>query len=121
MLRGADFPITVSETLDALRPIRVIGIDPAAFHDGLAATLVKDEADRPYFDARNNRRPPRADILGRMRGAVRCLVWLNPEPGVRWNTGDSVMHTYQRHCEAVLAGSTIRELHAALRHSFTTR
>jgi uncharacterized protein with von Willebrand factor type A (vWA) domain len=69
-------------------------------------------------DARNNRRPPRADVLGRMHSEVRQVVWLNPESVARWNTGDSVMRSYERHCNAVLAASTLRELYAALRLSF---
>ncbi|MGD0949701.1 MAG: VWA domain-containing protein [Candidatus Binatia bacterium] len=69
-------------------------------------------------DARNNRRPPRADLLGRIRGAVRQVIWLNPESAVRWNTGDSAMAVYQRHCDAVLAASNVRELYAALQRVF---
>ena len=69
-------------------------------------------------DARNNRRPPRADVLARMHTAVRQLVWLNPEPPARWNTGDSVMAAYQRHCDALLTASTLQHLYAALRQPF---
>lgn len=70
-------------------------------------------------DARNNRRPPRADLLARFRAAVRQLVWLNPEPIERWNTGDSVMSTYRRACDELLRAATIQELHAALRRCLT--
>ncbi|HXQ21484.1 MAG TPA: VWA domain-containing protein [Candidatus Acidoferrales bacterium] len=69
-------------------------------------------------DARNNRRPPRADILARMHAAVRRVVWLNPEPPQRWNSGDSVMHLYRRHCDTLLAASNLRELSTALRQTF---
>jgi uncharacterized protein with von Willebrand factor type A (vWA) domain len=69
-------------------------------------------------DARNNRRPPRADLLGRIRNAVQQVIWLNPESPVRWNTGDSVMATYQRHCDVVLAASTLQQLYAALQRTF---
>ena len=65
-------------------------------------------------DARNNRRPPRADILQRLRGQVRRIVWLNPEPHERWNTGDSVMASYERHCDALLAASSPQTLVMAL-------
>lgn len=65
-------------------------------------------------DARNNRRPPRADILHRLHRQVHRVVWLNPEPPERWNTGDSVMASYERHCDAVLAASSPRTLSAAL-------
>ncbi len=70
-------------------------------------------------DARNNRRPPRAETLGRLHSAVRQVVWLNPEPASRWNTADSVMRSYQRYCDALLSASTIRELYVALRRTFS--
>lgn len=66
-------------------------------------------------DARNNRRPPRADLLARARAIVRQVIWLNPEVPSRWNSGDSVMATYARHCDSVFAASTLGELLRALR------
>jgi uncharacterized protein with von Willebrand factor type A (vWA) domain len=65
-------------------------------------------------DARNNRRPPRADVLQRLHRQVRSVLWLNPETIERWNTGDSVMAAYERHCDAVLAASTPHTLTLAL-------
>jgi uncharacterized protein with von Willebrand factor type A (vWA) domain len=65
-------------------------------------------------DARNNRRPPRADLLGRMRARVRRVLWLNPEPEARWNTGDSVIGSYARHVDAVLPCGSLGELDRAL-------
>ncbi|MFQ5666545.1 MAG: VWA domain-containing protein, partial [Candidatus Binatia bacterium] len=49
-LRGAGLSVTVAETLDALQAVGVVGIWRPAFREGLAATLVKDQADRPLFD-----------------------------------------------------------------------
>jgi uncharacterized protein len=72
-------------------------------------------------DARNNRRPPRADVLARIHAAARRVVWLNPESVSRWDTGDSVMRSYTRHCDLVLAASTLRELLGALQQSFRPR
>ena len=69
-------------------------------------------------DARNNRRPPRADLLQRIRRSVREVVWLNPETRSRWDTGDSVMHAYEPYCDAVLNASTLAQLSAALRQAF---
>ena len=68
-------------------------------------------------DARNNRRPPRADILARIQSAVLHVAWLNPEPSTRWNTGDSVIDTYRRYCDRVFVASTPRELYTAFRRS----
>jgi hypothetical protein len=65
-------------------------------------------------DARNNRRPPRADLLAAARARVRRLLWLNPDPAERWNTGDSVIATYARHADAVVACGTLAELERAL-------
>ena len=53
-------------------------------------------------DARNNRRPPRADLLRAVRERVQRLVWLVPEPRARWDTGDSVLGRYAPACDAVV-------------------
>jgi uncharacterized protein len=71
--------------------------------------------------ARNNRRPPRADVLARTKGFVRRIVWLNPEPSARWNSDDSVMSTYGRYCDEVFAASTLRELFTALQRGLAAR
>jgi len=68
-------------------------------------------------DARNNRRPPRPDLLLRLRDSAKKLVWLNPEPLARWNTGDSVMKLYQPACDMVLSCGNLRELFSALKQS----
>jgi uncharacterized protein with von Willebrand factor type A (vWA) domain len=65
-------------------------------------------------DARNNRRPPRADVLQRLHRRVRSIIWLNPDSPERWNTGDSVIATYDRHCDALLAADSPRTLAKAL-------
>ncbi len=65
-------------------------------------------------DARNNRRPPRSDLLARLHTRARQVVWLNPEAPGRWNTGDSVMQSYARHCDRVIAAGNLRELTAAV-------
>jgi len=65
-------------------------------------------------DARNNRRPPRADLLARLRERARAFIWLNPETPERWNTGDSVMATYARHCDLVLSAHSLGTVMRAL-------
>jgi uncharacterized protein len=66
-------------------------------------------------DARNNRRPPRPDLLRAVRDRTRGLYWVIPEAPARWDTGDSVLRLYAPHCDAVLPGETIDELAAAVR------
>jgi uncharacterized protein with von Willebrand factor type A (vWA) domain len=69
-------------------------------------------------DARNNRRPPRPDLLARIRERVKTLIWLNPEPRERWNTGDSVMGLYAPVCDTVLTCSNLQELFIALQQAW---
>jgi uncharacterized protein with von Willebrand factor type A (vWA) domain len=61
-------------------------------------------------DARNNYRPPRDAILAEVAKASRALVWLNPEPIAYWDTGDSTMSHYARHCTSVHEVRTLRQL-----------
>src|SRR5262249_17136769 len=68
-------------------------------------------------DARNNRRPPRQDLLARLRERVKKLVWLNPDPRERWNSGDSVIGLYTPVCDLVLACGNMRELFLALKQA----
>lgn len=61
-------------------------------------------------DARNNYRPPRDRVLADVANASRALVWLNPEPMAYWDTGDSAMSHYARHCTSVHEVRTLRQL-----------
>jgi uncharacterized protein len=51
-------------------------------------------------DARTNGRDPRADIFAQVAARAGRTFWLNPEPRLYWNYGDSVIDAYERHCEA---------------------
>jgi uncharacterized protein with von Willebrand factor type A (vWA) domain len=51
-------------------------------------------------DARTNGRDPRADIFARLTARAGRTFWLNPEPRLYWNYGDSVIATYEQHCQA---------------------
>ncbi|MFO7298894.1 MAG: VWA domain-containing protein [Actinomycetes bacterium] len=61
-------------------------------------------------DARNNYRPPRDAILADVARAARAVIWLNPEPHLYWDTGDSAMSSYARHCTSVHEVRTLRQL-----------
>src|SRR5436309_296247 len=69
-------------------------------------------------DARNNRLPPRADLLRAIADRVQRIVWLVPEPRARWDTGDSVLRLYAPACEAVVEcvdlGALVRAVRQAL-------
>ncbi len=51
-------------------------------------------------DARTNGRDPRADVFARIVAHAGRTFWLNPEPRLYWNYGDSVISAYERYCEA---------------------
>ena len=51
-------------------------------------------------DARTNGRDPRADIFATIAARAGRTFWLNPEPRLYWNYGDSVIDAYARHCTA---------------------
>ena len=51
-------------------------------------------------DARTNGRDPRADIFARIAEKAGRTFWLNPEPKLYWNYGDSVISAYTPFCEA---------------------
>ncbi len=61
-------------------------------------------------DARSNYHEPRAWVLAEMRGKARHLYWLNPEPRAYWDSGDSVMGEYARHCDGVYECRNLRQL-----------
>jgi uncharacterized protein with von Willebrand factor type A (vWA) domain len=81
LLREVGLPITVAETLDALRAVPIVGVERTALRDGLAATLLKDETDRAAFEAAFDRCFP----VSRRPTAKRPRVEANGEAG----TGDT--------------------------------
>ncbi len=51
-------------------------------------------------DARTNGRPPREDLFAAITAKAGRTFWLNPEPRLYWNYGDSVIAAYEQHCRA---------------------
>jgi uncharacterized protein with von Willebrand factor type A (vWA) domain len=51
-------------------------------------------------DARTNGRDPRADVFAAVAERAGRTFWLNPEPRLYWNYGDSVIAAYEQHCQA---------------------
>ena len=66
-------------------------------------TLIEDELHPRATvivlgDARTNGRPPRDDVFAAITAKAGRTFWLNPEPRLYWNYGDSVIAAYERHC-----------------------
>ena len=51
-------------------------------------------------DARTNGRDPRADVFAQIAARAGRTFWLNPEPRLYWNYGDSVIAAYEHYCTA---------------------
>lgn len=65
-------------------------------------------------DARTNLRDPNAPALARIRSRAKHLLWLNPEPRLNWDSGDSVMRAYLPHCSAARECLSARQLAEAI-------
>ncbi len=51
-------------------------------------------------DARTNGRDPKAEVFGQIAAKAGRTFWLNPEPRLYWNYGDSVIKSYEQYCDA---------------------
>ena len=51
-------------------------------------------------DARTNGRPPREEVFAAIASKAGRTFWLNPEPRLYWNYGDSVIAAYEQYCQA---------------------
>jgi uncharacterized protein len=61
-------------------------------------------------DARTNGREPHAEVFAQIAEKAGRLFWLNPEPKLYWNYGDSVMAAYERHCDGAFECWTTKHL-----------
>ncbi len=61
-------------------------------------------------DARTNGRAPHAEIFAEVAERAGRTFWLNPEPKLYWNYGDSVMSAYEEHCTAAFECWTTKHL-----------
>jgi uncharacterized protein len=61
-------------------------------------------------DARTNGREPHAQVFARVSQGAGRTFWINPEPRLYWNYGDSVMAAYEPHCDGVFECWTTRQL-----------
>jgi uncharacterized protein with von Willebrand factor type A (vWA) domain len=61
-------------------------------------------------DARTNGREPHADTFGTIAERSGRTFWLNPEPKLYWNYGDSVMAAYEPYCDGAFECWTTKHL-----------
>jgi hypothetical protein len=63
-------------------------------------------------DARTNGREPHASVFAGLSAAAGRTFWINPEPRLYWNYGDSVMSAYEPYCDGVFECWTTKQLEA---------
>ncbi len=61
-------------------------------------------------DARTNGREPHADAFAQVAERAGRIFWLNPEPRLYWNYGDSVMSAYETYCDGAFECWTTKHL-----------
>jgi uncharacterized protein len=61
-------------------------------------------------DARTNGREPHARAFGAVAERAGRMFWMNPEPRLYWNYGDSVMAAYEPFCDGVFECWTTKQL-----------
>jgi uncharacterized protein len=63
-------------------------------------------------DARTNGREPHAQVFRHVAERAGRTFWINPEPRLYWNYGDSVMSAYEPFCDGVFECWTTKQLEA---------
>ena len=87
-----------------------VGRALAHFADEQLASLTSRSTVLILSDARNNGQAARAEVLERLSDVARRVYWLNPEPLSRWNTSDSIIAAYERHCHGVFECRNLKQL-----------
>jgi uncharacterized protein len=110
LFENEDIERAIAETLDRFGGSTDYGEAFECFE-----SLAMDEIDRKTTvlvlgDARNNNGEPRADILRKIHDRAKRVIFLNPEPRVSWNTGDSVMRVYEPCVDRALVCASLKDL-----------
>ena len=80
------------------------------FHDQVVDELDPRSTVIVLGDARTNGREPHARAFSRISEHAGRTFWLNPEPKLYWNYGDSVMRAYEPFCDGVFECWTTKQL-----------
>lgn len=91
------------------------------FEQQVAADLDPRSTVIVLGDARTNGREPRADLFGRVTEKAGRSFWLNPEPRLYWNYGDSVIGVYEQYCDGVFECWTTKQLETFVRQLTAAR
>jgi uncharacterized protein with von Willebrand factor type A (vWA) domain len=91
------------------------------FYDQVASDLDPRSTVIVLGDARTNGRDPRADLFAKVAERAGRSFWLNPEPRLYWNYGDSVIGVYEPHCDGTFECWTTKQLEDFVRELTAVR
>lgn len=119
LLRSAPFTEVVSRIASgavvSLHAISNYGRVLTAFEAEHAEEIGRRDILVILGDGRTHHRPPRADVVERLRDRSAALFWLCPEPVGSWGVGDSAMRAYENAATLALPASSARDLEQAAR------
>ena len=91
------------------------------FYEQVAADLDPRSTVIVLGDARTNGREPRAELFSMVTERAGRSFWLNPEPKLYWNYGDSVIGVYEQFCDGVYECWTSKQLEDFVRELTSVR
>jgi hypothetical protein len=119
LLRSSPFPLVVSRLASgsvlSLHETSHYGRVLASFEGRHAREIGRRDVLVILGDGRTNHRPPRADIVARLRDRAGATYWLCPEPLGAWGVGDSAMRAYAGAVTLALPAASARDLEVAAR------
>jgi uncharacterized protein len=80
------------------------------FHEQVVDDLGPRSTVIVLGDARTNGREPHVEAFARIAERAGRTFWLNPEPHLYWNYGDSVIGVYEKVCDGVFECWTTKQL-----------
>ncbi len=69
-------------------------------------------------DARNNYKPDGKDHFAEIAGRAGRVIWLNPAPGDKWDSEDSIMKVYAPYCHHVFECRNLKQLERVAKKIF---
>ena len=80
------------------------------FHERWAKQITPKTTILVLGDARNNYHASQSWVIRELNKRARHVYWLNPEPRGYWDSGDSIVSEYGRHCDSLHECRNLRQL-----------
>ena len=80
------------------------------WHNQFITEVTKKTSVIILGDARNNYHAAQAWTIAEARKRAKRVFWLDPEPKSYWDTGDSIVSEYAKHCDGTFECRNLRQL-----------